>query len=298
MSVRDETAVTPPGYSVRLPATVAAVRRRRRDAARRPGGRCRQTDHAGPARPPIDTMLVAVLSDIHANLQAFDAVLADTHALPVDETWCLGDVVGYGGDPNACVALAVAHCDVLLAGNHDLAAVGKLDVEDFSPRARESARWTGSVLDDASRAVLEPLPSAAERSGIGLYHGSPRHPVWEYVITEALADLCLDAAGQRVCAVGHSHVACAFGRAGGDRATGEVCAVGDRIATADGEWLVNPGSVGQPRDGDPRAAWMTLDTASGEVAWHRSAYDVTGAQDAIRAAGLPESLADRLQYGQ
>jgi predicted phosphodiesterase len=241
-------------------------------------------------------MLVAVFSDIHANVQAFDAVLAD--AAGVDERWCLGDVVGYGGSPDACVALAVEHCDVLLAGNHDLAATGDLSIEDFSPRARLSAQWTGSVLSAASRRALEPLRSEGERASVGLYHGSPRHPVWEYVITAALADLCLDSATQRVCMVGHSHVAGAYGRRDGRPATGAIRSHGDVVDASAGEWLLNPGSVGQPRDGDPRAAWLTLDTESWELVWRRSPYDVAGAQAAIRAAGLPDSLAERLQYGQ
>ncbi len=243
-------------------------------------------------------MLVAVFSDIHANHQAFGAVLADAEAAGVQERWCLGDVVGYGGDPDACVTLAAAHCDVLLAGNHDLAATGALSIDDFSPRARVSAQWTASVLSDASRAVLAPLHSAAECATVGLYHGSPRHPVWEYVITAALADVCLDTADQRICIVGHSHVACAYWRQDGRPATGAPRGGGHGSDAATGDWLVNPGSVGQPRDGDPRAAWMTIDTETWQLEWRRTDYDVAGAQAAIRAAGLPDSLAERLQYGQ
>jgi predicted phosphodiesterase len=243
-------------------------------------------------------MLAAVLSDIHANRQAFEAVLADARALGVDEIWCLGDVVGYGGEPEACVALAVEHCDLLLGGNHDLAAVGRLSIADFSPRARLSAQWTAGALSPAASAALAPLDSLAERESVGLYHGSPRHPVWEYVITAGLADLCLDSASQRVCIVGHSHVAGAFSRRDGEPAAAAAIPGGEPVDIAGGEWLLNPGSVGQPRDGDPRAAWMTLDTGAWTATWRRTAYDVTAAQAAIRAADLPESLADRLQYGQ
>lgn len=241
-------------------------------------------------------MLVAVLSDIHANRQAFEAVLADARASGVDEIWCLGDVVGYGGDPEACVELAVEHCDLLLGGNHDLAAVGRLSIDDFSPRARESAQWTATALSDAANAALTPLDSLAEREGVGLYHGSPRHPVWEYVITAALADLCLDSADQRVCLVGHSHVAGAFGRRDGQPATARRLTA-DPLAIDGGEWLLNPGSVGQPRDGDPRAAWLTIDTSAWQAVWRRTAYDIPAAQAAIRAAKLPEYLAERLEYG-
>jgi predicted phosphodiesterase len=243
-------------------------------------------------------MLVAVLSDIHANVQAFDAVLADAAKLEVDEHWCLGDVVGYGADPDACVTRAAEHCDVLLAGNHDLAATGELSIDDFSLRARISALWTATVMTAASRDVLAGRPSEGERESVALYHGSPRHPVWEYVISEALAEVCLDAAAQRISMVGHSHLAGAYSRDGGRRATGAPRREGDRVLAATGEWLVNPGSVGQPRDGDPRAAWLTLDTSTWELCWRRSAYDVAGAQAAILEAGLPESLAVRLQYGQ
>jgi predicted phosphodiesterase len=243
-------------------------------------------------------MLVAVLSDIHANVQAFDAVLADAVAAGVDERWCLGDVVGYGADPDACVARASEHCDVLLAGNHDLAATGELSIDDFSLRARVSALWTASVMEPAARRALTGRASQGEREAVGLYHGSPRHPVWEYVISEVLAELCLDAAPQRVCLVGHSHLAGAYSRRDGHRATGSPRRGGETADASTGEWLLNPGSVGQPRDGDPRAAWMTLDTATWEVRWRRSEYDVAAAQAAIVKAGLPESLALRLQYGQ
>ncbi|WP_354698141.1 hypothetical protein DSM112329_03806 [Paraconexibacter sp. AEG42_29] len=243
-------------------------------------------------------MLAAVLSDIHANRQAFEAVLADARSAAVDEIWCLGDIVGYGGDPEACVQLALTECDLLLGGNHDLAVVGRLSIDDFSPRARESTQWTARTLSPAAIAALTPLESLAEREAIGLYHGSPRHPVWEYVITAALADLCLDSAAQRVCVVGHSHVAGAFSRSNGRPATGAVRRAGDVNDLSTGEWLLNPGSVGQPRDGDPRAAWMTIDTSTGAATWRRSDYDIATAQAAIRAADLPDSLAERLQYGQ
>ncbi len=178
-------------------------------------------------------MLVAVLSDIHANAQALDAVLADAAALGVQERWCLGDVVGYGADPDACVALAAEHCDVLLAGNHDLAATGEISIDDFSLRARVSALWTATVMTEASRKLLAGRSSEGERESVGLYHGSPRHPVWEYVISEALAEVCLDAAAQRVSVVGHSHLAGAYSRADGRRATGAPRRADDRVDAVD-----------------------------------------------------------------
>ena len=133
---------------------------------------------------------------------------------------------------------------------------------------------------------------------MGLYHASPRDPVWEYVLSALLAELCLDEQRHRVCLIGHSHVALSFVRHGGELATGEPRRDGAELDIADGEWLLNPGSVGQPRDGDPRASWLLLDLAGLTACFHRAEYDVAGAAAAIRAARLPDSLAERLEYGQ
>jgi diadenosine tetraphosphatase ApaH/serine/threonine PP2A family protein phosphatase len=244
-------------------------------------------------------MRVAVVSDIHANRHAFEAVLADLDAAGADEVWCLGDLVGYGGEPNECVELARERADLCLAGNHDLAVTGALGIEEFSRGAAISARWTQTVIAEENLVFLQGLAAAGEDSGIGLYHGSPRDPVWEYVLTVALAERCLDAAPQRVALIGHSHIALAFARpAEGERVLAASAAPGDHADLDEGEWLVNPGSVGQPRDGDPRAAWLLLDTEAQRAEWRRTEYDVEGAQAAIRAAGLPGSLAERLGYGQ
>ena len=134
--------------------------------------------------------------------------------------------------------------------------------------------------------------------GIGLYHASPRDPVWEYVLSALLAELCLDAQEERVSLVGHSHVALAFERPEGQPATGAARREGDTADLSAGEWIVNPGSVGQPRDGDPRAAWLLLDTGAWTAEWRRTEYDIAGAAASIRAARLPDSLAERLEYGQ
>lgn len=133
---------------------------------------------------------------------------------------------------------------------------------------------------------------------MGLYHASPRDPVWEYVLSALLAELCLDAQRQRICLIGHSHVALSFVRHEGELATGEPRRAGTRLDLAYGEWLLNPGSVGQPRDGDPRASWLLLDLDAMAVSFERADYDVAGAAAAIRAARLPDSLAERLEYGQ
>jgi diadenosine tetraphosphatase ApaH/serine/threonine PP2A family protein phosphatase len=242
---------------------------------------------------------VAVVSDIHGNRHAFEAVLEDVASAPAEEIWCLGDLVGYGGDPDACVELARDRAALCLAGNHDLAVTGALGIEEFSEGAAISARWTRKTIKRENLAFLERLAPAGEDAGIGLYHASPRDPIWEYVLSVPQAARCLDAMPQRVGLIGHSHVALAFGRPGPKEDTVVSPArAGDFASLVEGEWLLNPGSVGQPRDRDPRAAWLLLDTAEQRAEWRRVEYDVAGAAAAIRAAGLPDSLAERLGYGQ
>ncbi len=243
-------------------------------------------------------MQVALVSDIHANRHAFEAVLDDIATTAAAETWCLGDLVGYGAEPDACVELAREHATICLAGNHDLAVTGAIALDEFSRGAGIAARWTQEVMEAANVDWLRTLvPQDLDRS-VGLYHASPRDPVWEYVLSALLAELCLDAQSHRVCIVGHSHVALSFVRRDGELATGEPRRGDDELDLSEGEWLLNPGSVGQPRDTDPRAAWMLLDLEARTAAWRRVRYDVKGAQAAIRAARLPDSLAERLSYGQ
>lgn len=243
-------------------------------------------------------MRIAVLSDIHGNLPALDAVLREIEREDVHEVWCLGDIVGYGADPNDCCARIRAEADVVLSGNHDMAVTGELSLDEFSRGAAIAARWTQQVLRPEHAAWLRANPPAGEARDIGLFHGSPRDPVWEYVLSSLLAELCFDALDQRVALVGHSHVALSFVRREGEAATGEPRRGGDAVDVSAGEWILNPGSVGQPRDGDARAAWMLLDTDLWRAQWRRTDYDVGRAQAAIRAARLPESLAERLEYGQ
>jgi diadenosine tetraphosphatase ApaH/serine/threonine PP2A family protein phosphatase len=240
-------------------------------------------------------MRVAVISDIHANLPALEAVAEDIEREAPDAVWCLGDLVGYGPDPNACCAWAAGHTAVCLAGNHDLAALGVLDVTDFSGDAGAAAVWTRDRLDDAARGYLATLESGLEHEGVGLYHGSPRDPVWEYVLSwEAARDAIRDS-GTELTLVGHSHVPLAIvdgrGRIGGHAAGGtELDLIG-------GRWLLNPGSVGQPRDGDPKAAWLLLDLEARHASFRRVQYDIARTQAEIRAEGLPDALAERLGYG-
>jgi predicted phosphodiesterase len=243
-------------------------------------------------------MKVAVISDIHANRHAFEATLEAVADSDAAELWCLGDLVGYGAEPDACVELAREHAAVCLAGNHDMAVTGEISLGEFSTGASVAAQWTREVMAPENMEFLRGLRPQAQEGAVGLYHASPRDPVWEYVLSALLAELCMDAQDQRIGLIGHSHVALSFVRMEGELATGEPRRELTQLDLARGEWLLNPGSVGQPRDGDPRASWLLLDLDEMEVSFHRAEYDVAGAAAAIRAARLPDSLAERLEYGQ
>ncbi len=246
-------------------------------------------------------MKTAVISDIHANLPALETVLADIDAVGAEEIWCLGDAIGYGASPNECLEILAERCQVLLLGNHDLAAMGVIDISTFSPSAAEAALWTREHLSQQSVEILNGLGgmSSARREEIGLYHASPRDPIWEYVVDIDLAEECLAVQSERVCLIGHSHIALYFTRADEmARTASELAPEGTVRNFANGQWLLNPGSVGQPRDGDPRCAWMELDTDSMKASFHRQDYAIETASQAIRDAGLPPHLADRLHQGR
>ena len=250
-------------------------------------------------------MRLALLSDIHANLPALEAVLADIASSEFEETWCLGDVVGYGAEPDECATLVRERCSVCLVGNHDLAALNALDISTFSPAAAAAVAWTRERMTDTTRSFLASLDPADESREVALYHASPRDPIWEYVLWPDQAAECIRAQARRVSFVGHSHVALFFALAdpigGGeavDDARGAQAAAGTGLEIRRGRWLINPGSVGQPRDGDPRAAWLELDTETWQASFHRVPYDIDRAADAIIATDLPEHLARRLYVGQ
>jgi diadenosine tetraphosphatase ApaH/serine/threonine PP2A family protein phosphatase len=243
-------------------------------------------------------MRLAVVSDIHGNRHAFEAVLDEIEAADCREMWCLGDLVGYGAEPDACVELAHRHAAICLAGNHDLGVRGDLPLEEFSRGAALAAEWTREQITPETLEYLNALEPLNLEEDVGLYHASPRDPVWEYVLSPLQAELCLDVQRHRVCLIGHSHVALSFMRPEGAPASGETRAGSEELGVGTGEWLINPGSVGQPRDGDPRAAWIELDTENWTVVYRRTEYDIGAAAAAIRAARLPDSLAERLAYGQ
>jgi diadenosine tetraphosphatase ApaH/serine/threonine PP2A family protein phosphatase len=239
---------------------------------------------------------IAVLSDIHGNLHALDAVLSDLDATGVDQVWCLGDLVGYGPRPNECVDLVRERASLSLCGNHDLAVLGTLDMAEFSGDAAAAAVWTQGVLGEPQRAWLAGLEPSGRAEGVQLFHGSPRDPVWAYVLSEGAALESLLETTEPLVLVGHSHVALALSL-NGDTLTGGLAPIDTVADLSKGRWLLNPGSVGQPRDGDPRAAWALVDTDAARAEFRRVPYAIEQTQSEIRERGLPSALAARLAHG-
>jgi diadenosine tetraphosphatase ApaH/serine/threonine PP2A family protein phosphatase len=245
-------------------------------------------------------MRVAILTDIHSNLPALEAVLAAIDEAGIERRWCLGDVVGYGAQPDECAKLVSERCEVSLVGNHDLAVTGEISTEVFSASAAAAVEWTRSNCEDSTIDYLKSLKPQDTEHEVGLYHASPRDPVWEYVLAVDQARECIAEQSARISLIGHSHVALWFsegeglpGADGGGQAEG-----GRELDLGSDRWLLNPGSVGQPRDGDPRAAWLELDTEAWKATYHRVQYDIDSAAEPIREASLPAHLADRLYVGQ
>jgi diadenosine tetraphosphatase ApaH/serine/threonine PP2A family protein phosphatase len=241
-------------------------------------------------------MRVAVVSDIHGNLHALRAVLDAVAAEGVDALWCLGDLVGYGPRPNECCAEIERAASLCLVGNHDLGVLGRIPLAEFSDDAAAAARWSQSLLGGEARTFLERLESRATAEDVELFHASPRDPVWEYVLSDEVALTSFRLTSAPVVLVGHSHVALAFVLENGG-VDGAVVPGGAEIDLADGRFILNPGSVGQPRDGDPRAAYLVLDLDARRALHRRVAYPIERTQQEIRERGLPEALADRLAHG-
>ena len=249
-------------------------------------------------------MRVLVVSDIHGNLAALQSVLEDAGQFDYEAVWCLGDIVGYGPEPNECVTQIRLLKAVCVVGNHDWAAVDRMDIEDFNSEARRAVLWTRSQLSHENLAWLSDLPSTPLVKGnFTLTHGSPRDPVWEYILYPATARANFEHFKTPYCLVGHTHVPALHLWQEGDstvRAISPVPGQALEIGPA-GEHrpriILNPGSVGQPRDNDPRAAYAILDT--GEAVWlpRRTVYPVEITQAHMRAAGLPERLINRLSFG-
>ena len=241
-------------------------------------------------------MRVAIVSDIHSNLAALDAVL--NHAANIDAIWCLGDIVGYGPQPNECVALLREHSLWAVAGNHDLAASGGMGVEEFNDAAAAAARWTADELSDESLAYLRALPPVVTEGDFTMVHGSLRWPEWEYLLSSEQAQAQFELQSTPYSLVGHSHLPFVCRE---QAAMPPVLApAGDaaRVELTTQRLIINPGSVGQPRDSDPRAGYALYDSSAGTVTHHRVAYDIAATQQAMEAAGLPRWLIERLSYGR
>jgi predicted phosphodiesterase len=248
-------------------------------------------------------MRIAILSDIHANLPALEAVLADLEGTEPEEIWCLGDIVGYGAQPDECTSLVRERCSLSLVGNHDLAVLDELDLATFSPAAAAAVEWTQECSQPATLEYLRELAPADTAREVALYHASPRDPIWEYVLWPEQAADCMREQASRVSFIGHSHVALFFVAETADEdeqleARGAQAGAGTDLEIGKDTWLINPGSVGQPRDGDPRAAWLELDTDAWKATYHRVEYEIDIAAKAIESAELPAALARRLYVGQ
>jgi diadenosine tetraphosphatase ApaH/serine/threonine PP2A family protein phosphatase len=239
-------------------------------------------------------MLVAVLSDIHANAPALEAVLEAV--APYDAIWVTGDIVGYGPDPDAVVERLRNEEAVVVQGNHDAAALGRIPTNTFNDMARAAIEWTADTMTPATRDWLAAQPESRVEGDYTLVHGSPRDPLWEYLFSIPAARLSLGAFDTRYCIVGHTHHQLIFRDEAG-RVEALAASDGARLVLDERRCILNAGSVGQPRDGDPRACAMLLDTESGEVEWRRIDYPIERTQAAIRELPLPSSLADRLAMG-
>ena len=249
----------------------------------------------------MPAMRALIVSDIHSNLEAFGAVLEDAEEVGgYDVVWFLGDLVGYGADPGPCIERLRSLPHVGIAGNHDHAVTGKLNPDLFNGAARAAALWTTQALTDEELTYLAELPEVRKEGDFTHVHGSLRDPVMEYLISEPAALATFALMGTPFCLVGHSH----FPIVWTENEHGADVALLDEseplALRADQRAIVNPGSVGQPRDGDWRASYLLYDSDAGDAGaleHRRVEYDITAAQGKIRAAGLPESLADRLARG-
>ncbi|HET7704181.1 MAG TPA: metallophosphoesterase family protein [Candidatus Limnocylindrales bacterium] len=239
-------------------------------------------------------MRVAILSDIHANLVALDAVLATIGS--VDAVWHLGDVVGYGPDPDGVVSRLSGIGAVGVAGNHDLAALGGPEIDWFNPDAKAAMEWTRGRINDASRAWLGGLPKTHRDGDLSLVHGSPRDPVWEYITSVPVARANLAALETTVGLHGHTHLPMAWADRDG-RIDPITPGPGSTFRLDGHRVLLNPGSVGQPRDGDPTASWLEVDTDGAVATWRRVPYDVEAVRTAMLDCGLPVRLAERIRFG-
>jgi len=243
-------------------------------------------------------MRYAILADIHANLAAFEAVMGDIERKGgVDELWCLGDIVGYGPDPCRCIELLREYNHVCVIGNHDLAAIGKMELSYFNPYAATACQWTTEQLSQDDIAYLEGLPLTVDKDEFLLVHGSPAAPVLEYVMSTSIAARNLDFFKSKYCLVGHTHAPAVFKEEkGGCLSVNFSPGIGMVLGAS--RMIINPGGVGQPRDGDPRASYAIYDSEGRVLRLYRIPYDIGATQDRMMQAGLPIHLITRLEAGR
>ncbi len=243
-------------------------------------------------------MRFAIIADIHANLTAFTAVLDDIeHRGGVEEVWCLGDVVGYGPDPHECIELLRQYNHVCAAGNHDWAAVGKIDTSDFNPNAAAACRWTAQQLSTEDIEYLSSLPLVIQRNDFTLVHGSPREPIWEYLLSASSAKQNFAYFQSQFCLVGHSHVPLIFEHSEAGTCSLSQFPVDNALTLTKNRLIINPGGVGQPRDGDPRASYAIYDSEARAITHYRIPYDIGATQTRMMKHRLPMPLVKRLSYG-
>jgi predicted phosphodiesterase len=241
-------------------------------------------------------MRALVISDIHANLTALEAVLAS--AGPFDLTWCLGDLVGYGPDPNECIQRVQALPNlVCILGNHDAASLNQIGVTAFNPEARQAIYWTQRTLTEASKVFLANLPETFAWGDVTLAHGSPRQPVWEYVMDAYVATINFGYFETAFCFIGHTHLPLCYELPDGEATARAVSPEPGTITQLIARTIINPGSVGQPRDRDPRASFAIYDSETQTWEYQRVAYDIRSVQERMKAAKLPERHIVRLEGG-
>ena len=243
-------------------------------------------------------MRYAIIGDIHANLAAFTTVLDDIKRQgEVEKLWCLGDVVGYGPDPHECIELLSQTNHVCVAGNHDWAAIGKISTSEFNPDAARACHWTVQQLSSTDIEYLTSLPLTIQEGDFTLVHGSPREPIWEYLISTSLAKENFAYFKSQFCLVGHSHMPLIFSQDEDDTYSSSQFLTNIGLVLGRNRLIINPGGVGQPRDGDPRASYAIYDTETRLVKLYRVSYDIRSTQDRMVARGLPIRLVSRLSYG-
>ena len=243
-------------------------------------------------------MRYAIIADIHANLAAFQAVLDDIKGRGgVEEVWCLGDVVGYGPDPHQCIELLRQYNHVCVAGNHDWAAIGKIDTSEFNPDAAAACHWTAQQLSAEDIDYLGNLPLVIQKGDFTLVHGSPREPIWEYLLSTGSAKQNFAHFQSQFCLVGHSHVPLVFRYSETGSCSLNQFLPGVSLVLGKSRLIINPGGVGQPRDGDPRASYAIYDSENRTVTHHRVPYDIEATQVRMMEYRLPMRLVTRLSYG-